>query len=71
MGVVSPGKLGQSVTDFPKTGMHFINSSQFLTLGAQTRAVIFHGLWGPQVSKTLLCVTSHSVNVSSPGCDSS
>jgi hypothetical protein len=41
---------------------------QFLTVDGQIGAVIFHrGLW---VSKTLLHVTSHPFNVSSPGCDS-
>jgi hypothetical protein len=41
-----------------------------LAFGGQDEAVIFGGLQKLQISKTLLCVTSHSVKVSSGGCDS-
>jgi hypothetical protein len=41
-----------------------------LGLGWSGWAVIFHKLWGPQVSKTLSHVTNLSVNVSSPRCAS-
>jgi hypothetical protein len=45
-------------------------AGEFVTLDGQTRPVIFCGLWGLSVSETLLCVTGHSVNIKSPGCDS-
>jgi hypothetical protein len=65
-GVASPRKLGY-VSSAPLT----CQIGEDLGLEGQTGAVIFCGLQSLQVSKTLLCVTSHSVNVSSSGCDSS
>jgi hypothetical protein len=40
---------------------------EFLTLDGQTKTVIFHKLQGLQINKTLLYVTSHSINVRRPG----
>jgi hypothetical protein len=54
--MVSPGKLGYE-SPTPSTR----------ALDSQTGAVAFCGL---QVNKTLLCVTSHFVNMSNQGCDS-
>jgi hypothetical protein len=38
-----------------------------MVLDGQIRAVIFHGVWGLQVSKTLLYVTTCSLNTSRMG----
>jgi hypothetical protein len=70
MRVVSPEKLGNmsltcrdwAVSSTPPT----CQARGILGLEwGQTRAVIFCGLQGTAVSKTLLCVTSQSVNISS------
>jgi hypothetical protein len=65
MGVVCPGKLC-CVSLTPPT----FQLGKFLVLDGQIRAVIFfYSLQELWFSKTLLYVTSHSMKVSSLGCD--
>jgi hypothetical protein len=69
MGVVSPQKL-LCVREWSMCHKLLHKSCGGVGLDDQTGAVILCGFQALQVSKTLLHVTSHSVNISDLRCDS-
>jgi hypothetical protein len=61
--------IGLSVWAVCHQHLSYVMDGGVWAVGGSVWAVIFCGLQGPQLSKTLLCVTSHSI-ISGPGCDS-